>query len=227
MQVCDDGVVRVVDLSDGTLRARVHMDLGGFVQTRNEYIDPPKLAQNRNVVAVGHFTRGHPKLNGFDAATLRPLWSRSFDPSADLINCGGLFCLFGERVAVGIDPVTGASRPFPGYQAITYDQGISRQDPASANPLDYMYTLVPFRVTPDRKGIYPGATDVPVAADSEPVLVPQPGIVSTYLAILAPATGRMRIIDHLDGVGAASCTAMGPYLACEKANGILQFWVRT
>jgi NAD(P)H-dependent FMN reductase len=63
-------------------------------------------------------TQGKPLLEAFDTFTLRRLWIRQYDPSADLAACGPLFCMAGERVALAFDPRTGAGRPFPSYPTV-------------------------------------------------------------------------------------------------------------
>jgi len=225
VQVCDDGVMRVVDMKTGELRAQTKLDLGGFVETFDDYQDPPQITQYGNVVLVGHFTQAEPILEAFDASTLRRLWIRQYDPSTDLVACGPLFCMAGERVALAFDPRTGAARPFPGFRAISPGRGLPRPAAIGGAAVDTAYALVPVGGKPDHRGAFASAVEMPVAADSEPVLVPTPGRPAAYLATIDVRNGRMRIIDQLDGVGADSCAAMSRYLACAKAGNVLQFWV--
>lgn len=223
VQVCEDGVMRVVDMKSGALRAQRTLDIGGFVQTFDDYQNPPQIAQDGNVVLVGHFTQGEPVLEAFDTFTLRRLWIRQYDPAADLAACGPLFCMAGERVALAFDPRTGEGRPFPSYPTISHVQGLPQPAAIGEDAAgEKAYALVP---AANHRGTFTGAVDLPFAADSEPVLVPTPGRHSAYLAAVDFRTGRMRIIDKLDGVGADSCVAMSGYLACAKTGNMLQFWV--
>lgn len=113
----------------------------------------------------------------------------------------------------------------PGFDAITYGyQGptaVATIDiPGAATP----YALVPFHLKPDRNGIYPGAINLPIVTDSEAVTVPEAGRVEGYLAAVDTKTGRMSIIDRLDGAGAQSCFALAAYLACEQTGDTLRLW---
>jgi outer membrane protein assembly factor BamB len=224
VQVCDDGVMRVLDLATGQLRGAMTLDLGGFQQTYKQTTNPPEIAQSGNVILVGHYTRSRPLLDAFDAGTMRPLWSRDFDPASNIADCGSMFCVYGAKHATGIDPATGADRPFPGYDTL-YSPAVADVGSVSGEaPRGVAYALVPPNFRPDRDGTYPGATIVATVADSEPNLVPEPAPGSVFLATVNPTSGRMTIIDEMAGIGPNSCAAFGGYLGCSTGHDQLQLW---
>lgn len=228
VEVCaNTSTLRVIDLQTGAVRARP-IDIGAVQVNFGDGVpEPPgvvKLAEAAGVVIVGHNSVTGPRIDAFSTYTLRSLWSRSFAPEAALSRCGQVFCLYDDQIAIGIDPQTGADKAFPGYDAIVNPGLSTPQEGAGSVGVNTRFALIPLGYAPDLAGNYPGATALPMVADSEAIVVPDPTRLDTFLAAVDRSRLSMRILDRINGAGVRSCTVMAGYLACELPNYHLRLW---
>jgi hypothetical protein len=215
--------LRVIDLDTGGVRASRKVDVALPADDA-----PPdahiSLSQTAGVIIAGYPTPGTPVIGGFTANDLTPLWSRPFFPDAMVNDCGAVFCMYDNSIATGVDPRTGDTMPFPGYDRVR-ERGLLSPDIGGGQVmLNTRHALIPRGARPDHDGNYPGATALVAVPDSAPVRVPSSADLDTFIAAVDPVTGRMTILDRLHGVGVQSCAAVGAYLVCSEPGARLQFW---
>lgn len=227
VHVCaDSGELTVLDLATGASKASRAIDLGvkyGFAGTPQSVLEI-KLAEQDGVIVVGHLGDPGPWMDGYSTDDLKHLWRIPFFDSAYIQACGQIFCMSDGRISTGLDPHTGKTLPFPGF-----DVPEDTNDYVGAGPagMTDQFALIPAGSPSwmfqgpgesiDAK--YANASSVPKYTDSVGIHVPDSTSVSAWLASVhfthgPPAELDITPLQRLPGVGVQSCVLVAGYLVC-------------
>lgn len=230
VQLCADSGSRltVLDLATGEARASRAIDLGvtySFAGTP-QAVDEIKLAEQDGVIVVGHLGDPGPWMDGYSADDLTHLWRIPFFDSAYIQACGQIFCMSDGRISTGLDPHTGKTLPFPGFDTSQETGGYAGAGPAG---IDDQIALVPagspagiFEAGWGDESIeakYANASSVPKYAESVGIHVPDSTDINAWLASVhgthgPPAKLDITPLQRLPGVGVQSCVLVARYLVC-------------